>query len=141
MAKIVAIDYGTKRVGLAATDSDQIIASGLTTVHSSEVITFLQNYTKQNEVECFVLGEPRTLQNQQTDSSEAIENFAKHLGRTFPEIPVKRVDERFTSKLAFQSMIDSGLSKKQRRNKELVDEVSATIILQDYLARKSNGFG
>ena len=140
MPRIVAIDYGTKRVGLAATDKDQIIASGLTTVHSKDLMDYLRQFVSDNEVECFVLGEPKNLQNEETNSSEAINNFCKFLQRTFPEIPVHRIDERFTSKLAFQSMIDSGLSKKQRQNKGLVDEVSATIILQDFMERRANGF-
>jgi len=140
MAKIVAIDYGTKRVGIAVTDDLQIIASGLTTVHAKDLMVFLKEYESKNKIECFVLGEPKNLDNQDTDSSEAINNFAVHLQRTFPALPVHRIDERFTSKIAFQAMIDSGLSKKQRANKELVDEVSATVILQDFLARKENGF-
>ena len=140
MAKIVAIDYGTKRVGLAATDDMQIIASGLTTVHSKDLVAYLKEFVSKNTVECFVLGEPKNLQNEDTDSSESINNFSVHLQRTFPDIPVNRIDDRFTSKLAFQSMIDSGLTKKQRANKALIDEVSATIILQDYMQRKQNGF-
>ncbi|MFT7611080.1 MAG: putative Holliday junction resolvase [Parvicellaceae bacterium] len=140
MAKIVAIDYGTKRVGIAATDDLQIIASGLTTVHAKDLIVYLKEYESKNTIECFVIGEPKNLQNKETDSSEAINNFAIHLQRTFPSLPVHRIDERFTSKIAFQSMIDSGLSKKQRANKELVDEVSATVILQDFMTRRSNGF-
>jgi len=140
MAKIVAIDYGTKRVGIAVTDDLQIIASGLTTVHAKDLMAYLKEYESKNTLDSFVIGEPKNLENKETNSSEAINNFAIHLKRTFPAIPVHRIDERFTSKIAFQSMIDSGLSKKQRANKELVDEVSATIILQDFLARKENGF-
>lgn len=140
MAKIVAIDYGTKRVGLAATDNDQIIASGLTTVHTKDLMDYLKQFVSKNQVDAFVLGEPKNLQNQDTNASEAIQNFATHLQRVFPNITLHRIDERFTSKMAFQSMIDSGLSKKQRQNKGLVDEVSATIILQDFMERKSNGF-
>ena len=133
MSKIVAIDYGRKRVGLAVTDDLKIIASGLTTVHSSELIDYLEKYLKNNEVELFVVGEPKNLDNTPSEFAEGTDNFVKHLQRTFKEIKVVRVDERFTSKMAFQTMIDSGLKKKARRNKELVDEISAVIILQSYL--------
>lgn len=136
MSKIVAIDYGTKRVGLAATDDLQLIASGLTTVHSAEVISFLKDYLSKNKVDTFVIGEPKNLDNSPSESAEAINNFVKHLSRTFPSIKIERVDERFTSKMAFQTMIDSGLKKKARRNKALVDEISAVIILQSFLSSK-----
>ncbi len=138
MSKIVAIDYGRKRVGLAATDDLQLIASGLTTVHSSELIFFLENYVKNNEVEIFVVGEPKNLDNTPSEFAEGTDNFVKNLRKRFKEIKVVRVDERFTSKMAFQTMIDSGLKKKARRNKELVDEISAAIILQSYLQSREN---
>jgi putative Holliday junction resolvase len=137
MSKIVAIDYGTKRVGLAATDDLQIIASGLTTVHSADVISFLKDYLSKNKVDTFVIGEPKNLDNSPSESAEGINNFVKHLSRTFPTIKIERVDERFTSKMAFQTMIDSGLKKKARRNKALVDEISAVIILQSYMESSS----
>jgi len=133
MGKIIALDYGTKRVGIAATDDLKIIASGLTTVHSSEVIAFLKEYISNNTVETIVVGEPKNLDNTPSQSAETINNFVRHLSKLFKEIPIKRVDERFTSKIAFQTMIDSGLKKKARRNKELVDEISAVIILQSYM--------
>lgn len=134
MSKIVAIDYGRKRVGLAATDDLKIIASGLTTVHSSELIDYLKKYVESNDVELFVVGEPKNLDNTPSEFAEGTDNFVKHLKKTFKDIEVVRMDERFTSKMAFQTMIDSGLKKKARRNKELVDEISAVIILQSYLS-------
>lgn len=138
MSKIVAIDYGRKRVGLAATDDLQLIASGLTTVHSSELISYLENFVKNNQVEAFVVGEPKNLDNTPSEFAEGTDNFVKNLAKRFKGIEVVRVDERFTSKMAFQTMIDSGLKKKARRNKELVDEISAVIILQSYLTFREN---
>lgn len=137
MAKILAIDYGQKRVGLAATDDLQLIASGLTTVHVKDVISFIEDYLNKNEVECIVVGEAKDLQNNPAESARFIEPFVKHLTRKFPMIKIERVDERFTSKMAFQTMIDSGLKKKARQNKALIDEISATIILQSYLEQKN----
>ncbi len=136
MARLLAIDYGTKRTGIAVTDELQIIASGLTTVTTKTLISFLKEYTKTENVECFIVGEPKRLNNEASESEEAIQPFLKVLSNTFPEIPIHRVDERFTSKMAFQTMIDSGLKKKQRQNKALIDEISATIILQSYLYSK-----
>ena len=133
MARIMAIDYGSKRVGIAVTDPLQIIASGLTTVHSKDLISFLENYLKKESLECIVVGEPKTMQNQASDSARYIEPFVTHLTRKFPSIKVARSDERFTSTLAHQSMLMGGLKKKDRANKETVDMVSATILLQDYL--------
>lgn len=140
MGRIIAIDYGTKKVGLAVTDDLQIIASGLTTVHATEVIAYLKDYSAKYVIDCFVIGEPKDLKNEATDSSQAVSNFVIHLRREFPTIKSERIDERFTSKMAQRSMIESGLSKKKRKNKKLIDEISATIILQDYLSQKSNGF-
>jgi putative Holliday junction resolvase len=137
MAKVLAIDYGQKRVGLAETDDLQIIASGLTTLNVQEVIPFLEDYVDKNDVECFVVGEPKDLKNNPSESARFIEPFVTHLGRKFPSIRIERVDERFTSKMAFQTMIDSGLKKKQRQNKALIDEISATIILQSYLEQQN----
>jgi len=133
MGKIIAIDYGTKRVGLATTDDLKIIASGLTTVHAKDVIVYLIDFISKNDVETIVVGEPKNLDNSPSQSAESINNFVKHLERTFKNIPIKRMDERFTSKMAFQTMIDAGLKKKARRNKALVDEISAVIILQSYM--------
>lgn len=136
MARIMAIDYGRKRVGIAVTDTEQIIASGLTTVAAHDVFDFIKQYLQKEEVEIFVVGEAKNLDNTAAESSRFIEPFVKRLQKLYPAIPVERVDERFTSKMAFQSMIDGGLRKKARRNKALIDEISATIILQSYLASR-----
>jgi putative holliday junction resolvase len=133
MGRILAIDYGSKRVGLAVTDPLQIIASGLTTVHSKDVIAFLESYMKQEQVECIVVGEPKTLMNEASDSARFIDPFVKHLRKKFPAIKIERYDERFTSTMAHQAMLMGGLKKKDRQNKETVDMVSATILLQNYM--------
>lgn len=137
MARILALDFGTKRTGIAVTDELQIIASGLTTVETKTLISFLQSYVSKEDVELFVIGEPKQLNNEASESEVSISKFLKTLEKTFPDIPMKRIDERFTSKMAFQTMIDSGLKKKQRQNKALIDEISATIILQSYLYNRS----
>ncbi len=136
MSRILAIDYGLKRTGLAVTDALQIIASGLTTVETKELIPFLKEYVSKEKTELFIIGKPKQMDNTDSESEVLIQDFLKNLASAIPEIPVKRIDERFTSKMAFQTMIDSGLKKKQRRNKALVDEISATIILQTYLYAK-----
>ncbi len=136
MARILAIDYGMKRTGIAVTDEFQIIASGLTTVSTSTLIPFLKDYIANEEVELFLVGEPKQMDNTASESEALIKPFLSKLQNQFPDIPVQRVDERFTSKMAFQTMIDSGLKKKQRKNKALVDEISATLILQSYLYSK-----
>ena len=133
MGRVLAIDYGKVRTGIAVTDELKIIASGLTTVATEELLTFLKDYTKKESVEAFVIGKPKQLNNTDSESEVLIAPFVEKLQKAFPNIPINRVDERFTSKMAFQTMIDSGLKKKQRRNKGLVDEISATIILQSYL--------
>lgn len=135
MGRILAIDYGTKRTGLAITDELQLIASGLTTVETKELIPFLKHYFQQEEVELVLVGEPKQKDGTPSQSEANIQKFLLLFRQQFPDKPFKRIDERFTSKLAFQSMIDSGLKKKQRQNKALVDEVSATLILQTYLYR------
>jgi len=140
MSKILSIDYGTKRVGLAATDDLQIIASGLCTVHSTELLSYLEKYIQENTVECIVIGEPKTLQNTATDSSFEIEKLKKHLTKKYKTIKIDSIDERFTSKIAHRAIAKSGMSKKKRQNKALVDEISAVIILQDYMQQKANGF-
>ena len=134
MARILAIDYGKKRTGIAITDELQIIASGLTTVNTKELLSFLENYIQSEKVELFIIGEPKQMNNEVSESEQLITPFMERLKIKIPTIPIKRVDERFTSKMAFQTMIDSGLSKKKRQNKALVDEISATIILQTYLS-------
>ena len=136
MGRILAFDYGTKRTGIAVTDPLQLIASGLKTVETSEILTFLKAYCNDEEVVLFVVGLPRQMNNLPSESEQFIKSFIRNLKRTFPEIPIKREDERFTSKMALQSMIDSGIKKKQRQNKAMVDEISATLILQSYLNRK-----
>ncbi|MBU2904394.1 Holliday junction resolvase RuvX [Arenibacter palladensis] len=136
MGRIVALDYGKVRTGIAVTDELQIIASGLTTVDTKELLNFLRKYVQEEKVEKFVIGEPKQMNNLPSESEELIKPFLRTLEGVFPKIPVERQDERFTSKMAFQTMIDSGLNKKQRRDKALVDEISATIILQAYLNRK-----
>lgn len=133
MSRILAIDYGKKRIGIAVTDELQMIASGLTTIHTAEIFSFLEDYLKKETVELFIVGEPKQLNNLPSESEILIKPFLEKLKKQFPDIDIKRVDERFTSKMAFQTMIDSGLKKKQRQNKALIDEISATIILQSYL--------
>lgn len=134
MPKILAIDYGSKRCGLAATDNSQIIASALTTVDTKEIFKFLTDYFLKNQVESIVLGEPKRLDTSDTHNSQPVRDFRKRLEQKFPDKKIHMIDERFTSKMAFQTMIDGGLSKKQRRDKSLVDQISATIILQSFLA-------
>jgi putative Holliday junction resolvase len=133
LGRIIAIDFGKKRTGIAVTDELQIIASGLKTVNTDELLTFLKDYTQKEKVDLFLMGKPKQMNNTDSDSEQLILPFITKLTKQFPQIPLQRVDERFTSKMAFQTMIDSGLKKKQRRNKALVDEISATIILQSYL--------
>lgn len=133
MARILSIDFGSKRTGIAVTDELQIIASGLTTVSTKELIPFLKNYINKEQVELFLIGEPKQMDNTASQSEVLITSFIEKLKKAIPNTPIKRVDERFTSKMAFQTMIDSGLKKKQRKNKALVDEISATLILQSYL--------
>ncbi|MFK7814190.1 MAG: Holliday junction resolvase RuvX [Maribacter sp.] len=133
MGRIVALDYGKKRTGIAVTDELQLIASGLTTVSTHELLDFLKKYVSDERVVRFVVGEPRQMNNTPSESEIFIAPFLSRLKKAFPEVPVVREDERFTSKLALRTMIDSGLSKKQRKDKALVDEISATIILQAHL--------
>ncbi|NOY96162.1 MAG: Holliday junction resolvase RuvX [Chlorobi bacterium] len=136
MGRILAIDYGKKRVGLAVTDPLKIIASKLTTVPTHTIFDFLGNYFREEEVECLVIGYPRQMNNEASEAVRYINPFIKKLQKLYPEMPVELVDERFTSKMAFQTMIDGGVKKKGRRNKELVDAISATIILQSFIERK-----
>ena len=136
MSRILSIDFGKVRTGIAVTDELQIIASGLTTVSTSELIPFLKNYTKKEKVELFLVGLPKQMDNTASESEVLIAPFLKKLAASFPNIPMQRVDERFTSKMAFQSMLDGGVKKKKRQNKGLIDEISATIILQSYLYNK-----
>ena len=136
MGRIIAIDYGQKKVGFAVTDELQICAKGLETVHVSKAFDFLKDYVNREKVELIVVGDPRKMDNSQSDSARFIEPFVNRVKKELPDIPLVRMDERFTSKMAFQTMIDAGLKKKARQNKELVDKISATIILQSYLMMK-----
>ncbi len=135
MPRILSLDYGIKRTGVAVTDEMQIIASGLTTVASDGLIIFLKDYFSKEKVEKVIIGEPKQMNGLPSESTPIIEKFIKEFIKEFPEMPLDRVDERFTSKMAFQTMIDSGLKKKQRQNKALVDEIAATIMLQDYMSK------
>mgnify|MGYP001627183102 FL=1 len=136
MPRILAIDYGIKRTGIAVTDELQIIASGLTTIPSDTIIPFLKDYFSKENVSTVLIGEPKQMNGLPSESAPIIEKFVETFSVEFPQMKVIRVDERFTSKMAFQTMIDSGLRKKQRQNKGLVDEIAATILLQDFLTRK-----
>ena len=136
MSRILAIDYGKKRTGIAVTDPMQIIASCLTTVATTELMDFLLKYTSQEKVERIVVGHPKQLNNEDSENMKRIVPFVNQLKKKLPDIPVEWVDERFTSVLAHQAMIDGGLKKTARQNKALVDELSATIILQSYLESK-----
>jgi len=133
MGRILAIDYGRKRTGLAVTDELRIIATPLDTVPSGKTIDFLKNYAASNPVDCFVVGESKDLRNNPSESSRFIEPFVKALKREFPAILVERIDERFTSVIASRAIRESGLKKKERQDKGLVDRVSAVLILQSYM--------
>ena len=133
MPRILSIDYGQKRTGIAVTDEFQIIASGLTTIPSATAIDFLKDYFSKENVSTVLIGEPKQMNGQPSESASLIKGFVTHFTNHFPEMKVVRVDERFSSKMAFQTMIDSGMKKNQRKNKALIDEIAATIMLQDYL--------
>jgi len=133
MGRIVSIDYGKKRIGIAVTDELQLIANGLHTVGVEDIFPFLETYCQTENVELFLVGKPKQMNNTDSAASKYIEPFVKKLKEKFPAIPIKRVDERFTSKMAFQTMIEAGLNKKKRQDKALVDTISATIMLQSYL--------
>lgn len=133
MARLLAIDYGRKRTGIAVSDTLQIIANGLTTVPSHTLINFLKDYIAKESVELIIVGLPRQMNYEESESMQYIKPFVKKLQKEIPDIPVEYFDERFTSRMAHQTMIDGGLKKKQRQNKALVDEISATIILQGYM--------
>jgi putative Holliday junction resolvase len=137
MGRILAIDYGKKRTGIAVTDPLQLIASGLTTVETRGLWKFVQDYVALETVDIIVVGEPKQMNYTDSELGPVINAFVDKLKIAYPQLKVERVDERFTSKMAFQTMIDSGLSKGKRRNKALVDEIAATIILQSYLQRNT----
>ncbi len=135
MGRILALDYGRKRTGVAVTDELQLIASGLTTVSTNELLKFLEAYVENEVVDQIVVGEPKQMNNEPSESEELIKSFLRKLIEKFPQISITRQDERFTSKMAMASMIEGGMGKKKRQNKALVDEISATLILQAYLNR------
>jgi len=135
MARILAIDYGLKRTGIAVTDPLQIIATGLTTVESPKLIPFLKEYMRTEVVELILIGEPKNWDDTDTHATPLVRHIMQRLQKEFPAIPLKPVDERFTSKLASRAMVEMGMRKKQRQNKALVDEIAATILLQEYLGR------
>ncbi|MBU1367970.1 MAG: Holliday junction resolvase RuvX [Bacteroidetes bacterium] len=133
MGRIMAIDFGQKRCGIAVTDPMQMIANGLKTIRSHEAFDFIKMYLTQEEVTTIVIGEPRDLQNKPSDATKFIEPFVNRLRKAYPDLDIRRYDERFTSSMAFQTMIDAGLSKKKRQDKAMVDTISATLILQSFM--------
>jgi putative Holliday junction resolvase len=135
MARIMCIDYGGKRTGIAVTDPLQIIASGLTTIETSKLISFLKAYISKEVVERILIGMPLNLDDTPTHATPLVQKAIQQLRKNFPQIPVEEIDERFSSKLAKQAMLDMGMKKKQRRDKKLVDEIAATILLQEYMER------
>ena len=137
MARILSIDYGKKRTGLAVTDPLQIIPNGLATVATSTLIDFLKDYLSRESVERVVIGEPRQMNGEASENLARVQQFVVRFKKLFPTVPIEFYDERFTSVLAHRAIIDSGIGKKARRNKALVDEISATIILQDYLQMRN----
>ena len=136
MARILSVDYGKKRTGLAVTDPLQLIAGGLATVETHTLFDYLKAYVEREEVECIIIGEPRQPNGQPSENLQRVQQFVNRWRKAFPAIPIELYDERFTSVLAHQAMIDGGLKKKARQDKALVDEISATIILQDYMRSK-----
>ncbi len=138
--RVLAFDYGTKRIGIAVTDPLQIIATGLDTIHPKDIIEYLKKYLSTEQVELFVVGEPRQMNGSPSQSAPHIKGFITTLNKNFPEIPVEQIDERFTSKMASAVVAQSGFKKTDRQNKERLDTISATIILQTYLEKKSMGF-
>lgn len=136
MARILSIDYGKKRTGIAVTDPLQIIANGLATVSTSELFSFLEQYIKKESVERIIIGEPKQNNGEPSENFSRIKEFVNRWKKSMPDIPIEYYDERFTSVLAHKAMIDGGLKKKTRQNKALVDEISATIILQSYMESK-----
>jgi putative Holliday junction resolvase len=136
MGKILAIDYGRKRTGLAVTDNNKIIANGLATIPSDEIVNFLTDYTSKEKVDLFIIGLPKQLNNKPSENMQYVEVFVIRLQKVFPDIPYEYYDERFTSLMAHQAMIDGGLKKMKRRDKSLVDKISAVLILQGYLEKE-----
>lgn len=133
LGRILALDFGKKRTGIAVTDELQLIASGLTTVETQKLVSFLNDYMQDERVSCIVIGEPKQMDNSPSESEAMIQPLISRLHKLFPQIQIERQDERFTSKMAVQAMIEGGVKKRKRQNKGLVDEISATLILQAYL--------
>jgi len=140
MGRLLAIDYGKKRTGIAVTDTLQLIANGLTTVPTHELLAFILDYVSREPVERILVGLPKQMNNEASENMKRIEPFVRSLQKKLPDIPVEYVDERFTSVLAHRAMLDAGLKKKDRQNKALVDEISATIILQSYMENRRTSF-
>jgi len=140
MSRIMAFDYGTKRIGIAITDPLQIIATGLQTVHPKDILDYLKKYMETESVECFVVGEPKQMDGSPSQSAVHVKGFIASLKKHFPAIPIDIVDERFTSKMASATITQSGLKKMDRQSKDRIDTISATIILQSYLEKKANSF-
>ncbi len=137
MPRILSIDYGLKRTGIAVTDPLQIIATGLATVETMRLMPFLREYLAREQVEKIIIGDPRNLDDSPTDATPLVDKFVKAFEKHFPHIPILRVDERYSSKMAKDAMLEMGLKKQQRRQKGLVDEIAATILLQEYLQSKA----
>ena len=137
MGRLLALDYGKVRTGIAVTDEMQLIASGLTTVNTPKLLDFLKKYLNTEKVDCIIVGAPKQMSGEVSESESLIQIFLEKLEKHFPKVLVERQDERFTSKMAFQTMLSSGIGKKKRQDKSLIDQVSATIILQSYLEKKS----
>ncbi len=140
MGRILALDFGLKRTGVAETDDLKLIASGLDTISSTDIVQFIQRYNQQHSLEIIVIGLPKRLNNEDTHSTQNVNVLAQHLKKTFPSVTIEMVDERFTSKMASSAMFQAGLGKQKRKQKELVDKVSATLILQSYLEQQRNQF-
>ncbi|HAP68297.1 MAG TPA: Holliday junction resolvase RuvX [Flavobacteriales bacterium] len=138
MGRIIALDYGTKRVGIATTDPSQIIATGLDTVHPNALVAYLKTYMLTETVDCIVVGEPKRLNNEPSQAGPGADILAATIRKQFPDVKVDRMDERFTSKMAFSAMIEGGLKKKARADKATIDKVSATIILQSYMEQMNS---
>jgi putative Holliday junction resolvase len=134
--RVMAFDYGTKRIGIAVTDPMQIIATGLDTIHPNAIIEYLKKYLQTDQVERFVVGEPKQMDNTPSQSAPHVKGFVKLLKKTFPDVPIEMLDERFTSKMASATIAQSGMNKKNRQNKALVDNISAVILLQSWMERK-----
>ncbi|HSV87560.1 MAG TPA: Holliday junction resolvase RuvX [Bacteroidales bacterium] len=137
MGRIMCLDYGQKRVGIAVTDELQLIANGLTTVHVKDLMSFLRDYFSKESVECIVVGQPLDLHGQPSDAARFVEPFVRNLKKQFPDMRIERADERFTSQIAHRVMLEAGLGKKARQNKALADTISATLILQSFLYMQS----